>query len=172
MEYRNIHYWQYEPEVEEENILEAALALSQRGRHNTFLSEIAVFICKHIGARYILIGQISDDQQHVHTLVFMDSGNLLDNYTYGLKGTPCEVSLAQSFCYHPYDVAVAYPDDKELINLEIESYLGSILLSEDNKPIGLTALMDVKQIQNAAFAEHLILVLSPAIEEEIKMLKM
>ncbi len=80
--------------------------------------------------------------------------------------------VSQSFCYHPYDVAAAYPDDKELKDLQIESYLGSILLSEANKPIGLTALMDVKQIQNAALAEHLIMIFSPAIEEEIKLLYM
>lgn len=170
MEYRQVHYWQYEPGVEEESILEDALALSLKGRHDTYLSEIASFIYEHIQAKYIIIGQLSDDRQHVHTLVFMDDKNLLDNYTYPLKGTPCELTVSQRFCYHPFGVAPAFPDDKELQDLNIESYLGSILLSKENEPIGLITLMDVKQIEKAAFAEHLIMVLSPAIEEEIAML--
>ncbi|WP_266204946.1 hypothetical protein [Pontibacter kalidii] len=171
MEYRKIHYWQYEPGEEEERVLEAALALTKKGRHNRYLSEIATFITEHTGAKYIVIGQLSEDREHIHTLIFMDDKKLLDNYTYPLKGTPCEVTLAQRFCYHPFDVAPSFPEDKELQELQIESYLGSILLSEENEPIGLTVLMDAKQIENAAFAEHLIMVLSPAIEEEIKLLR-
>ncbi|OKL38699.1 hypothetical protein [Pontibacter flavimaris] len=171
MEYRKIQYWQYEPGEKEERVLEAALALTLQGRHNAYLSEIASFISEHTGAKYILIGQLSEDREHIHTLVFMEDKKLLDNYTYPLKGTPCEVALAHRFCYHPFDVAPSFPEDKELQDLQIESYLGSILLSEENEPIGLAALMDVKQIENAAFAEHLITVLSPAIEEEILLLR-
>ncbi|MDX5422074.1 MAG: hypothetical protein LPK07_15045 [Hymenobacteraceae bacterium] len=171
MEYRHVHYWHYEPGVEEEAVLEAALALSNKARHNGSLSEIAAFISAHTKARYIVIGRLSEDLRHIHTLVFMDDGKVLDNFTYALKGTPCQEALAQRFCYYPFDVANAFPEDQELQDLQIESYLGSILLSEDNEPIGLTVLMDVKQIDNAAFAEHLITVLSPAIEEEIQMLR-
>ncbi|MCX2740916.1 hypothetical protein [Pontibacter anaerobius] len=171
MEYRQIHYWQYVPGLEEENVLEAALDLSQKGRHDAYLAEIASFISENTGAKYVIIGQLSEDKKHIHTLVFMKDKTVLDNYTYPLKGTPCEVAVAQRFCYHPFDVAPAFPDDLELQELQIESYLGSILLSDDNEPVGLTVLMDVKQIENAAFAEHLIMVLSPAIEEEIKMLR-
>lgn len=171
MEYRNIQYWHLESE-EEESILEAAVALSQQGRHSTLLYEIAKFICKHIEVRYLLIGQISKDCRHVYTLVFMDNFKLLDNYTYALAGTPCEVSVSQSFCYHPYDVAASYPDDKDLQVLQIESYLGYVVLSDASEPTGIITLMDVKQIQNAALAEHLIMIFSPAIEAEIKLLNM
>lgn len=170
MEYRHVHYWQYEPGEEEEKILEAALILSNKPRHENFLTELATFISENTEAKYVLIGQLSEDQQNVHTLVFLKDQEVLENYTYAIKGTPCEMSFLQRFCYHPYDVAPAYPDDKELRDLAIESYLGSILLSDTNEPIGLTALMDEKQIEKAAFAEHLIMVLSPAIEDEIKRL--
>lgn len=56
-------------------------------------------------------------------------------------------------------------------DLEIESYLGSTFLSENNELLGLIALMDTKPLENAAFAEHLILVLSPVIEEELCRIK-
>ncbi|PTX21531.1 hypothetical protein C8N40_102507 [Pontibacter mucosus] len=172
MEYRQIHYWQYEPGQEEEEVLEAALVLCEKGRHNKTLSEIATFITTHTGVKYVLIGRLSDDKQSVHTLVMMDEGMPMDNFTYLLKGTPCEETMCQRFCYFPFDVAASFPEDEELDKMGVTSYLGSMLLSEETDPIGLVVLMDDKQIANAAFAEHLIMVLSPAIEEEIKLMKL
>ncbi|WP_276497125.1 hypothetical protein [Pontibacter litorisediminis] len=172
MEYRHVHYWQYEPGDAEEVVLERALSLCQKGRHDALLSEIASFITEQTGVKFLLIGRLSDDLQHIHTLVFMEDGKAMENYTYSLKGTPCDQTLLQRFCYYPFGVAPCFPEDKDLEDLQIESYLGSMLLSEDNEPIGLVALMDTKQIDKAAFAEHLIMVLSPAIEEEIKMMRL
>ncbi|SFH07749.1 hypothetical protein [Pontibacter chinhatensis] len=172
MEYRQIHYWQYVPGQEEEEVLEAALVMCEKGRHHETLSEIAAFITKHTGAKHVLIGRLSDDMQNVHTLVMMEDGKLQDNFTYSLKGTPCEETMCQRFCYYPFDVAASFPEDEDLDKMGVTSYLGSMLLSEENDPIGLIVLMDDKQIANAAFAEHLIMVLSPAIEEEIKLMKL
>lgn len=91
----------------------------------------------------------------------------LPNFTYQLKGTPCDAVLTQRFCYYPSQVTESFPTDKELQDFNIESYLGSVLLSDQSELLGLIAIMDEKTIENAAFAEHLILILSPAIEEEL-----
>lgn len=170
MEYRHVHYWQYVPGKQEEEVLEAALNLSQQERHNAFLTEIATFITTQTGIRDVLIGRISDDKTSIRTLVVMDEGKLQQNYTYSLKGTPCETTMVQRFCYYPFDVAATFPEDVHLKQQRVDSYLGSLLLSEENEPIGLIVLTDEKQIHNAAFAEHLILILSPAIEAEISLL--
>jgi hypothetical protein len=172
MEYRCVHYWQYEPGEEEEKILESAIALSTKDRTPDFLIEVAQFISEHTKTKFVVIGNLSEDTKQIRTLAFLNDMQPIDNFTYPLKGTPCDEVITQRFCYHPFDVSLAFPDDKELQDFEIDSYLGSILLSSDNEPLGIVALMDVKQIENAAFAEHLILVLSPAIEEEIKKIQL
>lgn len=167
MEYRFIHYWQYEPGEEENQVLEEAISLSLKTRGENFLHELAAFISEHTGARYVIIGLLSADDQHIRTCVFLKDKEALENITYPLQGTPCDSVLTQRFCYFPLDVAQNFPGDKEIESLGVDSYLGSLLLSEDNEPIGVVALMDVKPIEKAAFAEHLILVLSPAIEQEL-----
>lgn len=167
MEYRFIHYWQYEPGEEENQILDAAITLSLKPRSAGFLYEVATFISEHISPKYVLIGRLSKENTHIHTCVFLEGKEALENMTYSLQGTPCDAVYTQRFCYYPLDVAQNFPDDKEIQHLGINSYLGSLLMSEENEPIGIIALMDVKPIENAAFAEHLILVLSPAIEEEL-----
>ncbi|NEM97679.1 hypothetical protein [Pontibacter burrus] len=114
---------------------------------------------------------MANQKGEVDTCVFLKDNQPLDNYTYSLVGTPCDAVFIQRFCYYPINVASTFPEDKELVDLNKESYLGSILLAENSEPVGLIALMDEKPLQNPAFAEHLILVLSPAIEEELCRLK-
>jgi hypothetical protein len=171
MENPHIQHLNYETGTEKIKVLQEALNLSKKIRHEAFLEEIALFIFQQTGSKYVLIGQLSDDFKHIHTLIFMRDGEVLDNLNYALKGTPCEQALVNHFYYHPYDITEVYPDDEELTELNIESYLGNILLSEDQEPIGLIVLMDVKQINDVAFSDRLIKILTPAIEEEVTLLK-
>jgi hypothetical protein len=171
MEYRFIHHWQYEPGEKENLILEEAIALIDKERSNTFLTDLAAFISEKTRAKYVLIGLLTDDAQKAHSCAFIRGKQVLNNISYHLKGTPCNEVITQRFCYFPVDVSDSFPTDVELKELGIESYLGSLLLSDAGEAIGLITLMDEKPLENAAFAEHLILVLSPAIEEELIRLK-
>ncbi|NDK55615.1 hypothetical protein [Pontibacter fetidus] len=167
MEYRFIHHWQYEPGEEENRILDEAIALIAAKRSDSFLTSLAAFISEKTKAKYILIGLLTEDAQKAHSCTFLCENRELTNISYSLKGTPCDDVVTQRFCYFPVNVANSFPTDIELMELGIQSYLGSLLLSDAGEPIGLISLMDEKPLENAAFAEHLILVLSPAIEEEL-----
>lgn len=171
MEYRFIHHWQYEPGMLEHQVLESAIELLEKDRTENFLQEIAAFIAGKTSATYVVIGLLVNDGKQVKTYAFLKNDALLPNYTYDLSSTPCNAVVIQRFCYYPMQVAEQFPDDAELKELGIESYLGSILLDESNEPLGLIALMDEKPLHDPAFAEHLILVLSPAMEEELARIK-
>jgi hypothetical protein len=165
MEYRFIHHWQYVPGVEENAILEAAIVLANQEKNEHDLQEVAAFIARHTGVEYILIGVLTEDKKRIRTCALLKDLEILSNFTYSLQGAPCEKVLIHRFCYYPSRVMDTFPEDFLLQEMQIESYLGTILLSAANEPIGLVAMLDTKTIQNAAFAEHLILVLSSAIEE-------
>ncbi|MBB6610639.1 hypothetical protein H7F15_06295 [Pontibacter sp. Tf4] len=171
MEYRSIHYWQYEPDIQETLILEEAVAFTGRENEADLLQAIGCFIAKHTGALYTMIALLADDLKQASTVAFITEKTVLPNITYTLKGTPCDEVVTQRFCYYPLNVAQAFPEDKEFEEKKIECYMGSILLSHNNEPLGLVALMHDKPLQNVAFAEHLILVLSPTIEAELAKLK-
>ena len=158
MQYRFIHHWQYEPGVQENLVLEEAISLSGKEPSDTFLNELAAFIAVNTGAKYVLIGLLTENAKKARTCAFFLDNEVQNNITYSLKGTPCADVITQQFCYFPLDVSNNFPADSELQELGIESYLGSILLSDAGEPIGLIALMDEKSLENAAFAEHLILV--------------
>ncbi|WP_299707975.1 hypothetical protein [uncultured Pontibacter sp.] len=167
MEYRFVHHWNYTLEEEEHQILEAAISISEQQRDKDFLKNVASFIAEHTSVQYVLIGILSTDGKRVETKVFLKNGEEKSNIQYPLQYTPCDSVITQRFCYFPHDVQQYFPLDVELQELNIESYMGSIFLTEDSEPIGLIALMSEEEIENAAFAEHLVLVLSPAIEEKL-----
>ena len=171
MEYRFVHYWQHDLSKEEHSILEAAISLAAGERDDSFLHKVAAFVSEHTKATYVLIGLLSDDRRRVYTHAFVKHNEILENIIYPLQGSPCDAVLTQRFCYFPTDVREHFPEDEELQELNISSYLGSILVASDSEPVGLIALMDEKPLANPAFSEHLILVLSLAIEEELTRLK-
>ena len=167
MEYRHIHYLNYEPGVEESVIFDGAVLLANQLRQGNYLLKIAAFICRHTDVDYVGIGLLDSQKSLIRTCTFLKKDKVLDNITYLLKGTPCEEVVIHRFCYYPFDVKTHFPNDKIIRDLQIESYLGTILLSRDNEAIGVVELLHTRTIEKPAFAEHLILILSPAIEEEL-----
>ncbi|MDO6388732.1 hypothetical protein Q4E40_01250 [Pontibacter sp. BT731] len=167
MEYRFVHHWNYVLREDEHRIMESAISLTSQPRNESFLRQAAEFIATHAQVQYVLIGSLSEDGKDVLTKVFLKNGEVQPNISYPLQSGPCDAVLTQRFCYYPNNVQRHFPQDIELQEMNIESYLGSIFLTEGGDPVGLIALMSDQQLENAAFAEHLVLVLSPAIEEEL-----
>jgi hypothetical protein len=160
-----VYHWQYVPSVAEREVFDAAVALAHSPGEN--LPEAAAqFIARHTGADFTLVGHIRDDRQ-VATAAFLAGSRALPATRYPLAGTPCELVLNQHFCYYPNHVREIFPGDRELQELGLESYLGSLLLSPEGEPLGLVAIMGRQPFSRPGFAEHLILLLSPVLEEAL-----
>ena len=167
MHKRHIHYLTYEPDLEESVVLDAAIKLADENRQPDFFLKAAAFLCKHTQAEFVGIGLLEKDKAHVTTCILLNKEVVMQNFTYSLKGTPCDEVFLQKFCYYPFGARESFPDDLLLQEMNIESYLGTLLLSPESEAVGVVELLSTKQIENPAFAEHLILMLSPAIEEEL-----
>lgn len=167
MQYKFIHHWQYEQNEQERQVLEQALELANAEKTPEYLTQVATFLAAHTGATYVVIGLLQQDRQHIQSLVFLKDGQVLPNLVYSLQGTPCEAVSIQGFCFYPFQVRELFPQDRCLIEMEVESYLGTMLFSQEGEPCGIVAIMDTKTLLHPAFTEHLILVLSLSIEEEL-----
>lgn len=167
MQNKFIHHWQYEHNEPEGKVLEQALDLANAEKTPHYLEQVALFLAEHTGAAYVMIGLLQEDKRHIQTLVFLQGKHPLPNLIYSLKGTPCEAVTIQGFCFYPDQVTQLFPEDQYLVEMEVDSYLGTMLFSSQDEPIGIVAILDTKPLENAAFIEHLILVLSLSIEEEL-----
>lgn len=167
MQYKFIHHWQYEQNEQERQVLEQALDLANAEKTPDYLAQVAGFLAAHTGATYVAIGLLQKDRQHIQTLVFLKDGQALPNSVYALQGTPCEAVSIQGFCFYPFQVQDLFPQDQWLADMQVESYLGTMLFSQEDEPIGIVSIMDTKALAHPAFTEHLILVLGLSLEEEL-----
>ncbi|MCT7952184.1 response regulator [Ancylothrix sp. C2] len=98
--------------------------------------------------RYALVSQRIYQTTKVRTLAFWTGETWSDDVEYELASTPCEKVLAGQCCYYPDSVQKRFPEDQELIDLGVESYLGIPLLDSTGQILGHLSVMDTKPMIN------------------------
>jgi len=88
------------------------------------------------------VGLFGDESQSwIKTVKVLVKGQFSQNFTYALKGTPCNDVLDGKIEIISRDVSKQYPEDKMLTDMNIESYFGAPLLSPSQETIGIIAVM-------------------------------
>lgn len=106
-----------------------------------FLPTLVQRIAQILGVDYCLIADTSAKALEAQTIAIWGQGRLLDNISYVLKGTPCETVPEREPCVYPQGVCEAFPEDKLLVELGVESYLGMPILTTSGEKIGILCVM-------------------------------
>ncbi|HEC19664.1 MAG TPA: PAS domain S-box protein [Gammaproteobacteria bacterium] len=131
----------------EESIKNIAAGVSgQSGK--AFYLNMVKSLSRLFNADYAFIGLLDENNpRKVNTLAVFAHGAIAENFSYPLDDTPCGQMVGKSTCYHPHDVQQAYPKDDLLVDMGIDSYIGSPLFDSHNQPLGLIAVMDGEPMQ-------------------------
>ena len=93
--------------------------------------------------RYAFVSEFVEGNRRVRTLAFWTGEGFLDNFEYDLADTPCEQVLSGKACHYSEGVQALFPKDKDLVNLEAESYLAIPLIDVSGNVLGhLAAIHD------------------------------
>ena len=120
------------------------------------------------GVKHAFIGLLAESQKTVTTQYLWMDGQLVDNLTYRIDGTPCEDIILQNRGLIASKVYQHYPQDHMLLEMGIESYFGAPLLSSDGKPLGLVSIMDDKPLQLTPLTEPILGVFASRIAVELE----
>ena len=99
-------------------------------------------LAQTFGTRWAFIGELTYGGDSIRTLSFWQDGELLENFDYDLKGTPCEINLEKGFCHFSKNLQQEFPDDHSLIRLGVEAYMGVTLTDSRNRALGILSIMD------------------------------
>jgi PAS domain S-box-containing protein len=115
-----------------------------------YLIELSKNISIGLDIDYVLIGKINrDTHDSVTTDIIAHHNEILDNFTYELKGTPCDnVFDGQKTCTYLDHVAEHFPEDEILDQMGIRSYSGSLLKDDEGNPIGIFVLLSTKPMRD------------------------
>lgn len=102
--------------------------------------------------QHCLIAEYDLEQKLAHTHCYLHNGDLADNITYSLGGTPCELVLDnREICIYQDNIQQQFPDDIILQVINAKSYLGIPIQSRSGKVIGVIALMYDTELPDIQF---------------------
>jgi formate hydrogenlyase transcriptional activator len=100
---------------------------------------------------YAFVAECTDrTKTRVRTLAFWNRDRLSDTVEYNLGGTPCELAVSGGVSYHPESLQTRFPDDRDLVELGAESYLGVPITGTSGEILGHLAILDIRPMQEDA----------------------
>jgi formate hydrogenlyase transcriptional activator len=116
-----------------------------------FFKALVRQLAQALQVSYAFVAECTDDSKtRVRTLAFWSRDRLVDNIEWELSGTPCEPVIGGSQGYHARDLQSKFPDDRGLVDLGADSYLGIPLVDAGGEVLGHLAVMDVKPMESDA----------------------
>ncbi|HSF46910.1 MAG TPA: GAF domain-containing protein, partial [Burkholderiales bacterium] len=94
-----------------------------------------------------------------------------ENFEYEVPGTPCMEVLDGQVCHYVAHVQELFPDDKDLVSLGAESYIGAPLVGASGEVIGHVAILDTKPIEEASVGMSVLKVFASRAGAELERLK-
>jgi PAS domain S-box-containing protein len=121
-------------------IVEAASCSSGEEYFQAFVRSLACLVDAH----YAFIAEFvsPETSTKARTIAFWAGDHIAENFEWTLAGTPCEEVVHGSLCHHRSGVRHLFPDDRLLVRLGIESYLGVPLRDPRGKVFGHVAVFD------------------------------
>lgn len=110
-----------------------------------FFRSLVRHLASALQVRYAFVAEFTDDSKiRVRTIQFWAGEGFARDFQYDVRGTPCEKVLEGTVCYHSQDMQTLFPEDRDLVKLKAESYLGIPLVDSSDEIIGHLAVLDDK----------------------------
>lgn len=133
-----------------------------------YFNEVTAFLCRYFGVKYAFVGRFLEETDAIETISFRATNSEFENIVYPLKGTPCDQVIKGKECVFPQNVQKQFPDDKYLVDMNAESYLGIKLIDENGLPIGIMAILDTKVLSMVDEKLRVMNMLASRVSNEIK----
>ena len=157
-----------EIELELEKSKDVLRVLAESGDSDNIFELIVRELATSQGSRYALIAQANPkDPSQAVTRAVWSGDRVVDNFSYSLKGTPCQSVISDGFSFYPNDLQQRFPGIPKLVDMQAESYLGVPLKDETGRVLGIIALIDDKPMLDSAHTLNLLGSLSARVSMEL-----
>lgn len=154
-------YQQAQQELAERKHAEAILrrvAIGISGEiGEAFFASLVEHLTTALDVDYAFVGELNKSENAITTLAVFADHQLVENFSYSLDGAPCQNVILHRQLHHYFsDVQQQFPEDKLLVDLEVESYIGAPLFDAQNNIVGLLAMMDRNLLEQAELMESML----------------
>jgi len=137
-----------------------------------YLDALVSRLTEVLGVAYAFVGQRSRGRPDVaHTVSVAHGGGPIGALVYPLEGSPCNDILLGGSCVVAREAREAYPRDPSLVDMAVESYVGTLLSYDGGRILGWFAVMHTEPIGNVAEVEAILRALGPRTSVEMERLE-
>jgi diguanylate cyclase (GGDEF)-like protein/PAS domain S-box-containing protein len=97
---------------------------------------VARELCHWFGADVVNIGELVNRTQ-VNSLLTIIDEQVIEGFNYAIRGTPCDKVVKQGSRLFPQGVQDLFPEDRDLVLLDIQGYAGSPIRDRKGVVIGI-----------------------------------
>jgi len=121
-----------------------------------FLRELLINLSKILDLDYAFIGKLNIDNTKITTINVVNKVDVMDNFEYDLKNTPCDNVIKEGVCCYPKNIVKFFPDDRLLQEMNIEAYAGMTLFDSNGVALGILVALSKKPFKNPSLIESTI----------------
>jgi diguanylate cyclase (GGDEF)-like protein len=123
-----------------------------------FFREMVRLVATALNVKYCLLAERIDlNGSDVRSLAFWGNNSYGDKFEYSVIKTPCEkIILEGASSYYPDKLQEQFPQDQDLVNMCVNSYLGVPILNLSGNTIGHIAVLHDSPIENVPHAKSLL----------------
>jgi len=137
-----------------------------------YLQNLANALSRALDLQWVIIGMADDcEAENIETLAASRNGETVESISYRLQGSPCANVIDQEFCVIPSKAHQLFPNDKTLVELGIESYIGAPLFDADGKSLGILAAFDPNPLEGESIAKSVLEIFASRAAAEMNRLK-
>jgi formate hydrogenlyase transcriptional activator len=105
-----------------------------------FFRSLARHAAEAMHAKYAFVAELVSECES-RTLVFWEGGDYGVQFSYRVAGTPCQRVLAGQYCTASSGLQQMYPEDRLLVEMKAESYVGVPMITETGTVLGNIAVL-------------------------------
>jgi PAS domain S-box-containing protein len=155
----------------DEALRAAALAVSG-SRSGTVFDELVRLLAAILHVEVAFIARYESAQPgSLRMLAMYYDGQVLQDITYALAGTPCETVLAQRFRAYPEGLQALFPDDRDARAQCTESYAGHPLVALDGSPLGIVSVASRRPLTQVDRVEAMLKIFAVRAAAEVERLR-
>jgi PAS domain S-box-containing protein len=150
------------------NLAEAVSPVTGAAFFRTLVQRLA----KTLGPDYVFVGELAGENwDTIKTIAVCAAGEIIENFEYPLRDTPCETVVGKALCSYPQGVRQQFPRDRLLAEMGVEGYVGAPLHDSAGRPSGLLVVMARKALGNAEFVERVLRVFAARAAAELERMR-
>lgn len=155
--------------LESRESLLAAVGEDVAGRTGAdYFASVVKLIGAQLNADLAFVGELTEDDRGIRTLAAWRDGAPAPDFEYDLAGSPCRTVVGGFSCTHPSGVSELFPQDRGLVAMQAQGYVGAPLMSSEGTPMGLLVAVFKDPLSNTTLPESVLRIFAARAAGEVE----